>query len=353
MKFSSIGLTALGLLLQTVVSGQTVLPVVSSVSGSVSPGSLMTIVGTRLNDEAKLNWDPHFTTHPTAWIFGGASPTADGYGVDVGLVGGRYVSDVNLFGQQSMKFHVAGAYPDGPMGLEDFSSIDPAGGDNGEYWIRAYVRWHVSGGWPTSHIKMIMCQGANGDQYYFQPSATGDDTLPTTMSSTYDSAPHNNAIPSGRLQNDRWYSMEVHWKSTTTGGGRKFQAWVDGVLIHDGVPTSNAPTMNWLDFGIINAAGMHSGFSLDNWFGSFVVATSRIFPAVLVEIGDGPDYANANRRTQALEQISDSRVTFKLDVAGLGGGPYYLWVRNNKQQLSSGFALAGRPSSPTNVRIIR
>ena len=223
------------------------------------------------------------------------------------------------------------------------------GGDANDIWIRAYVRYHAVGGWPTSYIKMIDCQGS-GEQDHFQPATTTDDTLPQYMNATYDSSAHNVAIPSGRLTNDRWYCIEIHWKSTSP---HVFAAWIDGVQVINVAPVAQG-SLTYLLFGLINMGGTHAGFSVDHWFGGLVVARSRIYPASLVEVGDGPDYATARKRTQTLEHISDTQVAFNLDVSGLGTGPYYLWLRNNNQQLSSAYVLRANgmpPAAPTNIRI--
>ncbi|MGE5298112.1 MAG: fibronectin type III domain-containing protein, partial [Acidobacteriaceae bacterium] len=53
------------------------------------------------------------------------------------------------------------------------------------------------------------------------------------------------------------------------------------------------------------------------------------------------------KRTQALTSVSDGSVGFTADLAGLGSGPYYLFVTNNRQQVSSAYALSGGAVSDT------
>jgi hypothetical protein len=330
--------------------GQGAQPVIGAITGTVSVGSVLSITGSSLNAEARSNWIPFFVSHPQAYLFGGSSPLADGYEVaPTGPGTDGYVTDVRLFGSQSIKFHSQGAVPAVPSQQQVSRYFGTGGGDAQDLWIRAYVRYHVTGGWPNGYIKMIDGQGTQ-QQYYFQPSITTDNTLPLTMNATYDSAPHNVNIPSGRLQNDRWYCVEIHWK--TNSSPYVFQAWMDGVQMVNATPTSQG-SLTYLLFGLINYAGTGAGFAIDNWFGGLVVATSRLYPAALVEVGDGPVYATAKKRTQALQYISDARIDFTLDVTGLGSGPYYVWVTNNRQQLSSAVLLTtvGAPHAPTGVRI--
>jgi phage anti-repressor protein len=284
-------------------------------------------------DEDTTDWDEFFSDNPNASSFEGTSPSADGYSA-IGPSGGTYVTDVNVLGSKSIKFHVEGASSNCPVGnLMNYNAINPEGGDTGDLYYRVYARWNTEDdSWPTSHIKMIDCQGS-GAQYYFQP-ANGS-SRPTHMNAAYDGSNHNYAIPSGQLENDRWYAMEVRWKSTSPYA---FDAWVDGTQIADDSP-NNPGSLNYLLFGIINCCGTTSNFSLDHWMDGLAVSTSRIYPAAIVEIGDSSNYSTATKVYQEPIFISDSSTEVKVDLTDLGSGPYYLWVTNNKQERSSYYEL--------------
>jgi hypothetical protein len=338
---------------ETVVLAQSqVTPAISTVSGTVANGSLMTVVGSQLNAERRQNWDSFFTSRPNAWSFEGTDFRADGYTQPGGDPGGVYDSTVQILGNKSVKFHVASSGGTCPqanvvssliMGTNSLSSS--------EYWVRAYVRYNSIRGWPSNHIKMLYPIFAN---YYYNPHGGGPG-LPSQMTMTYDGTSHTGNIPTGQMENNRWYAAEVHWR---TSSPRIFDAYLDGVQIHAGTPNGSGQNdLSTLLFGVINACGS-SAFELDHWMDGLAVASTRIYPSALVEVGDNPNYSSARRRVQAVERISDSQITFRLSTSGLGSGPYYLWVRNNTQAVSGAYLLGSgtvipAPAAPTNVRVIR
>ena len=269
-------LMALILVSGIISSSEGTTPQISSVSGTVTQGNTITISGSNMMDEDTTDWDEFFPDNPNASSFEGTNPSADGYSA-IGPSGGTYVTDVKVLGSKSIRFHVEGASSNCPWdNLANYNAINPEGGDTGDLYYRLYARWNTEDdSWPTSHIKMIDCQGS-GSQYYFQPSAGS--VRPTHMNAAYDGASHNYAIPSGQLENDRWYAMEVRWKSTSP---YSFEAWVDGTKIADDDPT-NPGSLNYLLFGVINCCGTTSNFSLDHWMDGHAVSTSRIYPAAIV-----------------------------------------------------------------------
>ena len=329
-------------------------PSISSVTGTISNGSLMTISGTALNSEAKLNWDTFFNSNPNAWSFEGSSPSSDGYGA-IGPSGGTYDTNVKILGNRSIRFHTQGAGGNCPTGnLADYNAINPSSGNNTDLWVRVYVRWSLNGGgWPSSHIKMVDSQGPGGVlQFYFNPSNDINGILPRTFQATYNANSTNVSIPSGQLQNNRWYTIEMHWKTTSP---QVYAAWVDGTQVINATP-SGTSGLDYILFGLINLCGTNSSFNLDHWMDGFAVATSRIYPSAIVEVGNSPTYATAAKNVQPLETISDNQIKFKLDLTNLGSGPYYAWVRNNTQTISSAILLGGSsatPTTPVNLRIVR
>jgi hypothetical protein len=303
-------------------------------------------------DEDTTNWDSFFSNNPDASGFEGTSPSADGYS-GVGPTGGTYVTDVQLLGSQSIRFHVQGASSNCPVGnLMDYNAFAPQDTYTGERYYRLYARWNTADdSWPTSHIKMFYTLNG-GSNIYFQP-ANGS-SRPTHMCVTYGGGSHYYAIPSGQLENDRWYAMEIRIKGTSPYA---IQAWVDGTQIMDETPNS-ASSYVYLLFGIVNCCGTTSNFNLDHWMDGLAVSTSRIYPAAIIEIGDDSNYSTATKLYQAPLYFSDGSIQVKVDLTDLGSGPYYLWVTNNKQERSSSYQLqtdqATNPSpanSATNVDV--
>ena len=112
-------------------------------------------------------------------------------------------------------------------------------------------------------------------------------------------------------------------------------------------------------FGMINMCCQGSGFDLTNWIDNFTISTSRIYPSTVVEAGNNPNYDTAAKVYQEPIYLSDNSIQIRLNLSGLGSGPYYLWVKNNKQERSVAYSLTGGDSPspimltpPTGLRII-
>jgi hypothetical protein len=317
-------------------------PTISNVSGSLQTGSTITISGQYLVDEDKTNWGTAYKTG-TKYGFEGSNYTTDGYmaAPDANPQERGYDSTVKLMGSKSFKGRIYGTSSGCPGGNHSSGlGIDDAP-NNTDIYVRMYSRWHSSGTgskWPASHIKMLDVQGT-GDQLYFQPVAGG--SLPSQMSMMYNSAPHNYTI-NNFLTDNRWYCMEARFKSSSP---TNFTAWVDGVQLANtnGVSTGS---YSYVLFNMINACEF-TNLDLTNWTDNFAVSTSRIYCSSIIEVGNKADYVTATKVYQEPIFLSDGSVQIKLDLTGLGSGPYYLWVTNNRQSRSAVYALDGSAPAPT------
>jgi hypothetical protein len=137
-----------------------------------------------------------------------------------------------------------------------------------------------------------------------------------------------------------------------------FAVWIDGIQVlnaTDMKPGVSIP--GWL-FGLVNLCHTTSTFSVDHWIDGMAVGSSRIHGSAIVEVTNSSNYSTATKKVQALEKIADDQIVFRLDTSGLGSGPYYVWVRNNAQQLSPSFLLnvsggqVSGPAAPSNLRIV-
>lgn len=333
------------------LSATAITPTITGVAGSIATGETLVISGSNMVDEDSTKWDSFFIKHPTASGFEGITWTADGYGTPNGIPSGQtYDTSTKLMGNKSIKFHVTGASSNCPRG--NLTSYTYAGADLPAYrdmWIRFYARWNtLYNNWPSSHIKMIMDLGT--PEVGLQPSAGGP--LPAYMNAGYDSKAHNVSIPSGTLQNNRWYAFEIHWKMDTAP--YVYEAWMDNVKIVTANPSRQC-NLKTIVFGLINLCGTPSAFSLDHWWDGFAISTSRIYLASTVEISNNAVYGQGIIRYQEPQYLSDSLIQVKADLSGMGSGPYYLWITNNKQQrnalfrLSAGSGTLQIPSPPTDL----
>ncbi|MFO0566353.1 MAG: hypothetical protein U0263_11860 [Polyangiaceae bacterium] len=314
-------------------------PSVTGVSGTVATGSTLTVTGSNLVNEDVTSWMSFFKsgTNPSpAGGFEGSSPTADGYFFPgAGSPQANYLSSVKLLGNQSVRFHVAGASTSigNQLGATMYH-YPPATND---VWVRAYVRWDYSGGWPDNHVKMFWTPLG----MLFQPGSGGDCAFPTQMNVFYDGQNHCHTIPSP-IESGRWYEFEAHLKTT---GGAKFEVYWEGNLLESASPSSvGSGSLSDIDFGVVNACCTTAGFSLDHYWDGFVMSSTRVRPASMVEIGTSAAYG-AGVKYQAPLSLADATVAVKADLTGLGAGPYYLWVTNNRGERSAAFALSGTGGS--------
>jgi hypothetical protein len=304
-------------------------PTIANVSGTVQTGQILTVTGSNLINENKANWVSFFSTNANAYGFEGASPTADFY-CDLGPCFGTYDSSVKLMGNKSIKFHSEGSASscDGPGVCGNYNAFN-SGVSNGS-WTRFYSRWNlVNGSWPDTHVKMFY----DLSNYYVQPSQTSNGALPSQILIKLGNATYYPNIPSGQLQNNRWYLFEVYLSTSN------IQVWLDGVQIYSGAP-ADSDSSNLLLFGLINV-GSAKAFSLDNWMDNLATSTSRIYASSTIEISNSATYGSGTKVYQEPVYLSDGSVQIKANLSGLGSGPYYLWVTNNSQARSTAYSLSG------------
>jgi hypothetical protein len=259
---------------------------------------------------------------------------------------------VKLLGNQSIKFHSQITNPTCVTGVgQDYANLTISDAANrNELWMRTYIRYNrLSAYWPDNFIKMLEPLNSG---YYFQPDgrqlSSGEN--PFRWYILHNGVALTRSNPSGHLVNNRWYAVELHFRASPP----VFEAWVDGAPVYSATPTASTQWQLFL-FGVINACGSQS-WNIDLWMDGLALGSRRIYPSTIVEVGNSSSYSTATRKVQAVETIADDQVKFTLDTSGLGSGPYYVWVRNNAQQLSPAYFLTGGqvsgPAAPTNLRIL-
>jgi len=324
-------------------------PTISGVTGTVATGQTLTITGTNMVQENTTNWQSMFKT--SAYGFEGSSFTSDGY-AGAGGTGNcpactaTYDSSVKLMGSKSSKFHVEGASIADSSGQKGSSAN--VNESQGNYYIRAYFLYNNTGGsWPDTALK----------EFLFSGPACGLYIQPNTHSALCD--PYTGlcgSFPNGGIENNRWYLVEIHYNSSS--GIAEF--WLDNNYV--GSESSSGSNLvcaiHSLEFGIINTFTTSSGFALDNYFDGLTVSSSRVYPASTVEISNHATYGSGTKLYQQPVYLSDGSVQIKVNLSGLGSGPYYLYVTNNGQTTSAPYNLSGggggdttAPAAPAGLRV--
>ncbi|MBL8740271.1 MAG: hypothetical protein JNK04_04225 [Myxococcales bacterium] len=77
-----------------------------------------------------------------------------------------------------------------------------------------------------------------------------------------------------------------------------------------------------------------------------MLSSSRVGPASKIEIGASPTYGPDVRAQEPLS-LADDAVAIRADLTGLGAGPHYLWITNNRGGRSEPFDLSGASTGST------
>ncbi len=333
-------------------------PAITNVTGTVQTGQTLTITGTTMMDEDKTNWGTAYQSG-TKYGFEGESHEADGYdhAPDSNRGTDGYSESVFLMGTQSYWGRIQGAYAGGGGENNASAGLYITLAEDGisqqqDFYVRLYSRWNSAGStsvWPNSHIKMLDIQGTPEQQWYFQPNITAGGVLPTEMLMVDGDANPQYSV-TNFLQENRWYCMEARFR---TDAALTYSAWVDGVLLATRNPSSSLTTVQYVLFNMINLGGTGADFDLTNWTDGFTVSTSRIYPSSKIEISNNSTYGAGTLVYQAPTTLSDTSIAVTCDLTGLGAGPYYLWVTNNKQERSSTYDLTGGTIGHTTGRTSR
>jgi len=322
-------------------------PAITNVTGTVSQGQTLTITGTTMVDEDKTNWMTMFTSGTTY----GFETTGtidkdsggDGYDPTSGSIGNSNCTigtdaTVKLMGSRSLKVADHGTCTTTSCGECDlyFTSSNP-----NNTFLRFYARFNQST-WPTAYQKLaiVIPASASYGDWYFQPYTAGGTPEYMLLRGGDSESGTNQAIPSGAIQNSRWYCFEVQFNHT----GNYIHGWVDGVSLGANVTMTNSDTVDYIAFGVPNYqfnSTPSPEWTTEIWFDSLTSSSSRIYPSSIVEIGDSATYATATKVYQVPTTLSDTSVVITADLTGLGAGPYYLFVTNNKQETSSAYNLTG------------
>jgi len=365
-KPTSYVLAALGFL---PVFAFAVTPILSSVLGTVQQGQTVTITGTSMVQEDRSGWVSFFQNHTDASGFEGAGNLSS-MGYDTAHDADWTIdTSIKLMGTKSLRNHSSGERIHSPPNLPQhgaefniFGASDMGSASaTTDVWFRMYLRVDESAGsgeWPHEY------GGGNGDFKIiglwssglgFWASLDVPTNSPPDSPSGIKLTPNNkpNSHSSGpTLVGNRWYCVEI--KAPVDSNNHVWQIYVDGALVFN----------QDLGQGISFGGNQHYGF-FTNWYstsptfdqsiwtdGLAVKNNSRIGPASLIEIGNSSNYATATKVYQAPEFLSDTSLQIKVNLTGLGAGPYFLWVTNNRGERSLALGLTSSTlPAPANLRL--
>jgi hypothetical protein len=341
-------------------------PVIFAVIGTAATGKIITVSGINLMHLDTMNWvnsedkasfegADNFirkAANADGWIWNPAECDADR--------NGQYAKDLKLMGSKSAFLVDDCCYCPATISCcgNRLLTYNMQGRSSGYY--AGYFRYSGSK-WPSAYMKFILV-ATNGDGLiYFQPwgwtnaTSTGRiteyllrDNGGTDVSGTFS--------PPKAIGLNEWHHFELYFQYTSP---KRIDAWIDGQLIGSINPNSSSSALYWDELGFPNL----NGFVAPDWIGihldMITYSTSRIYPASKIEVSNSRIYGQGVVKWQEPLQISDTEIQVKLDLTGLGAGPYYLWITNNRQERGPVFPLSDavendsdRPRSPTGIKIL-
>jgi hypothetical protein len=306
-------------------------PIIDSVSGTIQNSSIITISGSNMIDLNTVNWQ--YSASRAG--FEGSSLSADGFFDEDGKA--SYQSNVRLMGNKALRVYsntvCQGVTSCGAARVLYNSS------SGSDLYASGYILYAPGSVWPDNYLKMYLTSGPN--QWYFQPSpASGGPTSWLLKQGGWFSWV---SLPA-QMKQDRWYHWEIRMR---TGSPNIFSVWWDGVQIAN-INPSSGQNIEWVEFGIPNYDGVASGEHVEVYFDNVVHSNSRIYPASKIEVSNSSTYGQGTIKWQPPIYLSDSSVQVKLDLIGISGGTYYLWVTNNKQERSAAAVISGGSGDTTN-----
>lgn len=317
-------------------------PSISGVTGTIQTGQTITITGTTLLDENRANWVKG-ESHEKGL---GASAVADGWYADGTMDGSNsYYSDQILFGSGSHSLRATMQRPSGescPSTQYGQSIYQASGG--------VYTRMYF---YVDSNFDALLDNIAYCKWNRFWRSESPNYLSDTEFNGSWPNALNNYLVDSteqaltvysafSRIPLQRWVCLETYWDNAN----RRLYNYLDGISLGYVQATVTATPNAWM-IGPINACPLAAGVTSQVWFTGFASSSSRIYPSATIEIGNGSNYSTATKIRQAPTSLTDTSIQISADLSGLGGGPYYLWVTNNRQERSAAYALSGGSGDTT------
>ncbi len=210
-----------------------------------------------------------------------------------------------------------------------------------DMYYREYVMWKEANSyWPAAYFKHFWWgePGSGQSAFLVQPDA-GNSPSDALEGVTGESSYGYFNFPYGNIQFNRWYCVEIHYKNTSP---RLAEIWIDGQLVHSRSNPAAVTTPDFMEIGGVNLNGLPSGGDMKVILDNVAVKSgSRVNPSSKIEISNSATYGSGTIKYQEPVYLSDGSIQVKLDLTGLGSGPYYLYVTNNQQQTSVAYSLSG------------
>lgn len=293
-------------------------PTISNVTGTVSDGEALTIIGTNMVQEITGDYTP------SAGGFEGANYSSDGW---VDCINGdcAYDSSTAILGSKSFRSDISGS---GGINCPTDNSFGDSTYRTMSRYVRMYVRFKsgFETYWAnTGYTKMIEYVSPTGVYLQPNPASGGPTSLLTQITTTNE---ENLPFPE-TLETDHWYVLEYYV------GASGLQVWWDGESIgtNSGTIDFGAP---YPQIGIINSCPVDGSYSM--YIDGVMSDTSRVYPASTIEISgdDGSTWVY-----QEPTSLSDTSVGIIADLPALTANDYLLRVTSSTQETSASYTLGG------------
>lgn len=330
-------------------------PTISGVTGwTGSAGVELDITGTTMMDEDLSTLvAPFSTSSQTMYKQNGANPVADGW---AGGAGSYSAAQNLMYANKSLLINLSGSSSSGShvVGETYFQTADAS---TGSWFWRMYIKSFTNLGiWLDDTLKFLnVYTGGARDACFWNINNNGANgaTAPDSLGVECASSFTNGNLPEV-WPDDTWNLIEMEQKCSSGSGANGTKLWYKNQLII----SITSPGLTCYDGSGFPSPGLFangwsspSNYDQDFYIDGFGLATTRLGPASLIEITSGSNYAATSYAAGTRVYLDPTSLGESASSAiakiPSGGGPYYLWVTNQRGERSSGFLLDGGAPAAT------
>lgn len=305
-------------------------PTISSVSGMIETGQILTVSGANLyRGGANENTTGWALTEDEA-LMKGATPGGDGWTLDPSA--GNYDGTKRLIvGSKSVRNDTAGETTENHTARFYRSSASLSG----DIFFAGYILGQYAGGvYPDNYRKQLSLYSTPPCWWLLK----GEVGAPFSgmLLDVNGTARGSVSIPGGGWQDDRWYWIMSRFPANAA------DPW-EGHICNQSVEYVHSVGNGGLnDEFDTNHAGNPAGFSASHYWNRVILSNQRIYEACKFEVSDDATYGNGTVNYCFPVSIDDGQGQFKLNLSDLGAGPYYLFVTNSRnERVATPYTLGG------------
>lgn len=331
----------------------TAAPIITNVTGTTT----RTITGSALMNQNTAGWQ----VTQSQGSFEGASVESDGYTCIYGpcnLVTGEKLMGNKSLQQKSTSGGGASCFG-GTQPWHMYGDVYKTSTGNDVYW-RFYVKYTSSMSDYFSKVSYFKIGYMfDGTQYWDYAGPSG--SPPTQINLKPYAISHYHNLPVA-LEFDEYHCFEG--RATKSGGTSTVTMWIDGVFVATDSESSGDPDNPGIFIFPFTNSCVTSSVTTQgtSYVDGFAIGSQRINPAATIVLANGSNYSTATKVLQHPTTLSDTSISFTYSesgyapetgatVASMSGTARYVFVIDNRGQISAAFPLSGGGEDTTDPTV--